>query len=74
MTKLEHPWNWCKTCEEPVDVGDDVSDGTEVFCPGCGIAYTVTEFQDTGFELLPVVEVDIEVKDDPDESDPDKDN
>lgn len=31
----KRPWNWCHKCRQQVDA-DDIFDGSEVDCPGCG--------------------------------------
>lgn len=40
----EKPWNWCQPCEQSVDIGDEVHDGGEVRCIGCGRAYVCVAF------------------------------
>jgi len=54
------PWNWCKICQQLVDLPQPCFDGTEVDCRGCGIVYVATEFEDMGFSLLPAIEVELE--------------
>ena len=38
-------WNWCRWCKQLVDA-DDVHDGSEVKCIGCGRWFVVVTYQD----------------------------
>lgn len=53
MAQPIRPWNWCYRCHQPVDA-DDVYDGTEVTCFGCGRGFICVAYLDGSWSLDPI--------------------
>lgn len=54
---MSKPWNTCRECKQEVDC-DDVHDGSEVRCLGCGRRFVVVEFEGPVFGLDPIEQPD----------------
>ena len=59
-----HPWNWCPTCAQAIDIDDETHEGNEVRCWGCRAWYVVTHDGER-FGLASCAEVESETAHEP---------